>query len=149
MDRNIIKGKSVIQIYPTAGQKCDIVTRQSVSDYVHLISPSRGICCSHILPFSISNILLFRLYSWTSFAGSLITYSIVILRRLPIPTICYSVHLTQSFTGQVFSFPSSFSLSSPKLSACRDTVFLDMVSTFDLHTIRRIVALCMRSTVRK
>lgn len=46
MDRNIIKGKSIIQIYPTAGQKCDIVTRQSVSDYVHLIPPSRGICLS-------------------------------------------------------------------------------------------------------
>jgi len=38
--------------------------------------------------------------------------------------------------GQVFSFPTNFSLSGPKLSVCRGTVFLDMVSTFDLHTIR-------------
>ncbi len=37
--------------------------------------------------------------------------------------------------GQVFSFPTTFSLSGPKLSVCRGTVFLDMV-TFDLHTIR-------------
>lgn len=49
--------------------------------------------------------------------------------------------------GNRFWFPPWFSVGGRRLVGCRNTVSLDMVSTFDLHTMEKIVALCMRSTV--